>query len=329
MKLLLELSMECESLARAEALSAAAALGSLPKVIGSDAGVLVLDTAADPEALLSRLALCHKVSEWLGTTDQPGVDSVLEGADVKGPIRVRSTRVGEAHAGLDLAAVTRRAGGLLGRNRGVDLHSPASEVRLVFSRDVHVGRLIGSVDRKSFEARMNKHLPYQRPVSLHPKYARALVNLTRVRAGGKVLDPFCGTGAILAEAHMVGAEAVGTDISDEMVEGARKNLRHIGARARIRVCDVGKIEEVVGKVDGIATDPPYGRATSTKGEPLDELYARSFRAFADVLRTGCRLTIAVPDKSVLRSADRFREIESHPLWVHRSLTRNFCVLERV
>jgi tRNA (guanine10-N2)-dimethyltransferase len=114
-----------------------------------------------------------------------------------------------------------------------------------------------------------------------------------------------------------------------MVEGARANLEHVGAKAVTRVCDVGAIEGVVGEVDGIATDPPYGRSTSTNGEPLDELYTRSFRAFADVLGRGCRLAIAVPDTRVLDVAEGFRLLETHPLWVHRSLTRNFCALERV
>lgn len=329
MKLLLELSMECESLARAEAVSAAATLGGSPKVLASDPGVLVLSAAVEPGAFVRRLALCHNVSEWLGTTDPAGVDSFVEKAEVPGPIRVRSTRVGEAHKDIDLASVTRRAGGLLGKGRGVDLHAPASEVRLVFSEKVHVGRLVGSVDRASFEARMNKRLPYRCPISLHPKFARALVNLTRVPGGGTVLDPFCGTGAILAETGLAGLKAVGTDISEKMVEGARANLRHLGVAAVTRVCDVGAIEGVVGEVDGIATDPPYGRSTSTNGEPLDDLYDRSFRAFADVLGRGCRLAIAVPDPAVLTSARGFKELERHALWVHRSLTRHFCVLERV
>lgn len=329
MKLLLELSMECESLSRAEALAAAAALGGPAEVLAADAGVLVLSTKADPEALLARLGLCHKVSEWMGSSEASEVDQLLERVDVPGPIRVRSTRVGEAHKDVDLSAATRRAGGLLAKGRGVDLHSPASEVRLVFSSRVHIGRLVGSVDRAAFEARMNKRLPFHCPVSLHPKFARALVNLTRVPPGGTVLDPFCGTGAILAESYLSGTRAVGTDISERMVEGARANLAHVGAEATLHVCDVGAIDGVVGDVDGIATDPPYGRSTSTNGEPLDELYSRSLRAFADVLGRGCRLAVAVPDVAVLEAADGFRALEAHPLWVHRSLTRNFCVLERV
>jgi len=328
-KLLLELSMECESLARSEALSAIAALGGSPKELGSDTGVLITDADVDPHALLGRLGLCHKVSEWLGSSDLCGVDSLVEAADVPGPVRVRSTRIGEAHKDVDLAAMTRRAGGLLAKDKGVDLHSPASEVRLVFSRSVHAGRLIGSIDRASFESRMNKRLPFHCPVSLHPKFARALVNLTQVPDGGTVLDPFCGTGAILAETNLAGLKAIGTDLSEKMVEGAMANLKHVGATAVTRICDVGAIEMVVGEVDGIATDPPYGRSTSTNGEPLDELYARSFRAFADVLGRGCRLAIAVPDTGVLEAARGFRLLETHPLWVHRSLTRNFCVLERV
>jgi tRNA (guanine10-N2)-dimethyltransferase len=328
-KLLLELSMECESLARAEAVSAATALGGHPEVFGSDSGVLLLDTKADADALVRRLGLCHKVSEWLGSTDVAGIDSLVESAEVPGPIRVRSTRVGEAHRDVDLAATTRRTGGLLGKAKGVDLHSPASEVRVVFSEKVHVGRLIGSVDRASFEARMNKRLPFHCPVSLHPKFARALVNLTQVPGGGTVLDPFCGTGAILAETHFAGMKALGSDLSERMVEGARANLGHLGARAVTRVCDVGVIRDVVGEVDGVATDPPYGRSTSTNGEPLDELYTRSFRAFAGVLSRGRRLALAVPDTDVLEAALDFKELESHPLWVHRSLTRHFCVLERV
>lgn len=329
MRLLLELSMECESLSRAEAVSAALALGKVADPVSVGEGVLVLETDADPGILAARLGLCHKVSEWLGSVSPDGVDSLVESLDVPGPIRVRSTRIGERHRDVDLASVSHRVGAQLGRGRGVDLHSPASEVRLVFSDMVHVGRLVASIDRASYEARMNKRLPFHCPVSLHPKFARALVNLTRVARGGSVLDPFCGTGAILAEAYLAGMDAKGTDLSERMIEGARANLAHVGARAALQVCDVGSIGQVVGKVDAVATDPPYGRSTSTNGEPLDDLYERSFMAFADVLGSGSRLAVAVPDISVMDSVEGFTLLESHPLRVHRSLTRNFCVLERV
>lgn len=46
MKLLLELSMECESLARSEAVAAAEALGGKPKVVRQEPGVFVVETKA-------------------------------------------------------------------------------------------------------------------------------------------------------------------------------------------------------------------------------------------------------------------------------------------
>jgi tRNA (guanine10-N2)-dimethyltransferase len=325
-RLLLELSMECESLARSEALAAAEALGDKAKVIHQEPGVLVIETKADPVVLARRLGLCHYVSEHLCSCSEDEISSRAKEIDVEGPIRVRSTKIGEVKA--DLAATTRMVGGIVGSSRGVDLHRPKSDIRVVFSDSVHIGRLAAAIDRASFEKRKNRYMPFFYPASLHPKYARALVNLTRVTQGSRLLDPFCGTGAILTEADMVGLDTIGTDLSEKMIEGARKNLAHVCAHAQLMVSDVGKIPDVVRRVDGIATDPPYGKSTSTKGEGIPQLYQRAFRAFSDVLAKGSHLAMVVPRPSLLEGADEFRLLDTHELWVHRSLTRNFCLLKK-
>ncbi len=327
MKLLLELSMECESLARAEALAAARALGGDARATDKDSGVLVMQTSADPVELASRLGLCHFVDEWLGSGTPEELESIAREIDVEGPIRVRSTKVGEIR--VDLADTSRKLGRIIGEGRGVDLHEPRSDLRVVFSGRAHVGRTISSIDRASFEKRKNRHMPFVYPASLHPKYARAMVNLTELPKGRRVLDPFCGTGAILAEASLVGLRPFGTDFSEKMIEGANLNLMHLGLRAVTQVCDVGEIGRIVGPVDGIATDPPYGRSTTTKGESIPDLYRRAFSAFAEVVSRGTRVTVAVPDTKLVDGIDSFRMTATHALWVHRSLTRNFCVLERI
>jgi tRNA (guanine10-N2)-dimethyltransferase len=325
-KLLLELSMECESLARAEALSAASALDGSPVVLHEDTGIVVVETSADPKALASRLGLCHFVSEWLDSCLPQDLEARASTIDVPGPIRVRSTKVGEI--ALDLATVSRRVGAIVGESRGVDLHSPASDIRLVFSNRVHVGRVVAAIDRTSFEKRKNRFLPFIYPASLHPKFARALVNLTQVPNGQTLLDPFCGTGAIVAEAAMIGLNARGTDIAERMIEGAGRNLAHLGLEADLRKCDVGDIAHATKGVRGIATDPPYGRSTSTDGEEIPVLYRRAFAAFADVLSRKDRVAIVVPDPALLSGADDFKILDKHELRVHRSLTRHFCVLEK-
>jgi tRNA (guanine10-N2)-dimethyltransferase len=319
--------MECQSLARAEALSAATALHGSPRVVREEPGILAIETEADPEALGNRLGLCHYVNEWLSSCGEGDVEDAAKEINVKGPIRVRSTKIGEKS--LDLASTTRKVGAIIGETRGVDLHTPATEIRVIFSEEAHFARVISSIDRSSFERRKNRYMPFVYPASLHPKYARALVNLTEVSVGGRLLDPFCGTGAILAEGSMIGLKAMGTDFSERMIEGSRKNLDHLRLSSDLKLCDVGEIPQTVGRVDGIATDPPYGRSTSTDGERIPELYRRSFDAFSEVLISGARIATVVPDLDLVRNQEGFRLLESHRLWVHRSLTRNFCVFERI
>jgi len=324
---LLELSMECESLARAEAMSAMRALGDSPQVLDEDQGVMVVSSSADPAALASRLALCHHISEWKASCAHAELRGCVGDIDVPGPIRVRSTKVGERN--VDLSGASRLVGGVMGRRGGVDLHEPASEVRVVFSANAHVGRLLASVDRASFERRKNRYMPYVYPASIHPKFARAVVNLSEVRAGERLLDPFAGTGAILIEAAMVGCRAMGSDISEKMLSGAASNLKHTGMTADLYRCDVGASPSVIGRVDGVVTDLPYGRSTSTAGEGLEDLYERAFEAFSMLLDTGRRLVVVLPSVDRVQAERRFKLVGTHKLHVHRSLTRHFCILEKV
>jgi len=228
----------------------------------------------------------------------------------------------------DLSGAARVVGGIVGESVGVDLHRPATELRLVFSDDVHIGRLLASVDRSSFEQRKNRYMPFVYPASIHPKFARAAVNLTEVPSGSRLLDPFMGTGAMLVEAAMVGCIAIGSDISERMIEGASRNLGHSNVKAELHRCDIGEVPSVIGEVDGIATDLPYGRSTSTGGEDLSDLYRRAFDAYDGVLRKGQRVVAVVPTVDAVSSEARFEVVETHKLWVHRSLTRHFCVLRK-
>jgi tRNA (guanine10-N2)-dimethyltransferase len=325
-KLLLELSMECESLARSEAEAACDALGGKAKVLEEESGILVLETQADPKTLAQRLGLCHYVSEWLFSCCPDELESKAEGLEVEGPIRVRSTKIGDLK--VDLAKVSRTIGSIVGGTRGVDLHNPRTDLRVIFSKRVYVGRMLAAIDRSSFEKRKNRYMPYFYPASVHPKFARALVNLSRVRADESLLDPFCGTGAILAEAALVGVDTVGSDISNKMIDGARKNLDHLGLEADLHLCDVGDLKRVIGSVSGIATDPPYGKSTSTQGEGIPELYERAFESFSQVLGRGSTVAMVVPKMSLLENTGEFGVVEEHELWVHRSLTRHFCVLKK-
>ncbi len=60
---------------------------------------------------------------------------------------------------------------------------------------------------------------------LPPKLAQILINLCGpLQSGGRVLDPFCGTGVVLQEARLMGYRGYGTDLSERIVGFAERNL---------------------------------------------------------------------------------------------------------
>jgi len=153
--------------------------------------------------------------------------------------------------------------------------------------------------------------------------------LARVPMVGTLLDPFCGTGGVLLEAAELGLRGVGIDREKGMVMGTRTSLRSAGSAPDLAVADAGRLPLRPGTVHGIATDPPYGRAASTRGEAIDRLYGRAFQAFAELLPRGGHLAIVLPsEKWIERGSKSLELVEAHALRVHRSLVRHFCVFVR-
>jgi tRNA (guanine10-N2)-dimethyltransferase len=158
-----------------------------------------------------------------------------------------------------------------------------------------------------------------------------MVNLAQPVAGEVVLDPFCGTGAMLIEAGLMGCRVAGFDVQWRMVRGSLRNLRHFGVETDgVLMADVRHMP--VRNVDCIVTDPPYGRSAKTLGREVSDIVDDLLHVAADVVACGRRLCIAFP-KGVkiarLAGDSGFKVVESHYVYVHRSLTREVAVLERV
>lgn len=63
---------------------------------------------------------------------------------------------------------------------------------------------------------------------LPPKLAQIMINMAASgKHGGRLLDPFCGTGVLLQEAALLGYDVYGTDLSDKMIDYSRENLAWI------------------------------------------------------------------------------------------------------
>lgn len=67
---------------------------------------------------------------------------------------------------------------------------------------------------------------------LPPKLAQMMVNMSTI-SSGTILDPFCGTGVVLQEAMLLGLDAVGTDLSDKMIDYSVENLTWLRDKHRL------------------------------------------------------------------------------------------------
>ena len=158
-----------------------------------------------------------------------------------------------------------------------------------------------------------------------------MVNLSQVKKHQTLLDPFCGTGGILLEAGLLGAQIVGSDIEQKMIEGSKKNLEFYHLKEyRLYCADIGDISRYVPSVDAIATDFPYARSTTTKGEQLLKLYNRAFETISSVLKKGRYAVVGISNEEIRTIGEQYLSVvATYPVKSHRSLTRYFVVYQRV
>jgi tRNA (guanine10-N2)-dimethyltransferase len=247
---------------------------------------------------------------------------------------VRSLRIGGALRYLNRARLEREIGAVLReKSRGVKVNLDRPDVTflcIVSSRGLLLGEVMHSRLRGLIASRRPRKRPVFHPSTMQPKLARCIVNLARAPAGALLLDPFCGVGGILLEAAAIGCRAIGADADLRMVRGARTNLRHYEAEPfGLIVADATSIP--LRGVGSIVTDPPYGREASTRGRKLDILMREFLPAAHSVLSRKGHLCMCCPSElRIVSSAMRagFKLIESHLLYVHRSLTRRILVLRK-
>jgi len=183
---------------------------------------------------------------------------------------------------------------------------------------------------KPFSERRPRQRPFFHPTAMPAKLARVMVNLAQPNKGDLVLDPFCGAAGILVEAGLIGCRVLGFDAKPHMLRGGLKNLLHYGIKPELMAVADARYPPVT-KVDCIVTDPPYGRSASTLGTSTRLIVEDFLSAVGDKIPRGRRICMASP--KTIRIADigenaGFKHIESHFIYVHRSLTREIVVFEK-
>ncbi len=326
------LSGENLPLAQAEATAVAALLGSTASAPPLHGRLRVqLPSVEAAETFSGRLALSHRCAAVYPALCADQVDAALRREGAAGRTAAFQWVAGTS-ATSSPGTLARLGQAYVAGGGSIDLRRPD---RRFWVEEQEGGSVVlfeglAPTARSGVKSRATPELPFQRPVTLPPRLARAVVNLAHIEEGSRVVDPFLGTGALLVEAALLGARTVGIDVDGAMVRGALRNFAYFRRDPEsLRQADAADAarEFSDASFDALVTDPPYGRASGTRGEAATDLWRRTIRVWASRVRAGGRLAVVVPAGTEAAIPGTRLEL-SIPQRVHRSLTREFRVYVR-
>lgn len=271
--------------------------------------------------------MTHRIIEVLAVCDA-SLGALAEAANgmplPQKKYKVRARRIKDSLPKAD--EVEREVGRVLFR-RGykADLKNPEIVLRAIITDGkIILGLEAAKTDRSSFEGRRPHLKPFFYPGVLMPRMARALVNISQVRAGERLLDPFAGTCGILIEACLIGIEGVGIEVQSKLVKGALCNLT--GLDCSLILGDAKRLPFQDSSIDGAVLDTPYGRSARIEAESKELLLKESLAKLHRVVKPGRRMIILAdrPIDVLLFNAG-FEIIQQHTDRVHGSLTRHISV----
>lgn len=282
-----------------------------------------------------RLAMSHHIMRVAGMCET-SAKNILEMAEdidysdhlVPGKTFVVRAKKIKHYCDFEREFIEGHVGGKIFR-RGfrADLKTPDVQFRLILGQKCIFGPVVASVDRSAYEERLPHKKPFFYPGVLMPRIARALVNISKVKADEVLFDPFCGTAGILVEGALIGARVIGIEVRSMIASGAQMNLQVFGGHYNILAGDACMVPLRDECVDAIVTDPPYGRSAAIRAESLHHLYDGSFREMYRLLRKG-KLAVVVSEMDITGFAKDagFKIIDGYSQRVHRSLTRRITLL---
>ena len=305
-------------------------------------GLVILKDISDDDInnyykiLTKRLGYTHEVHELIVRSDTGSLSKDIQSVDWAEYIdETFAVRVKRIRSEIDTVGAERELGTLILNNCNdikVNLTKPKTLIRVVaFGNELFIGIERIKLNKKHFEESKPHKRPFFYPGSMNPKLARCMVNLSRIKEGQLLLDPFCGTGGILIEAGLIGCKVVGSDIYWKMKNGTAINLDYYGITDyRTFHLDVRELK-MYEKVSSVVTDPPYGISTSTGDVKGDEIFREFLYAIYDNMKDDVYLCMASPhyvDLKPIADEVGFEIVEQYGIKMHRSLTRIISVLTK-
>ncbi|EGQ42682.1 MAG: putative DNA modification methylase [Candidatus Nanosalina sp. J07AB43] len=233
----------------------------------------MIETKSKPSQL-KKLALTHEVGEKITELEEGELETFQPEYKPKCSFCIRKEQITGDKGDEKLENIEKRLGDKFSSDENtVDLENPEVVLKAYKSKNkLRISKIIQKIDRGLFEKRKNQERPFSSPISLGPSIARVLVNLSGLKPGEYLLDPFCGTGGILIEAGLCGIGVCGVDVKGEMVKGCKENLEEYGIISHdIKQGEVSESTELFDKnFSAIVTDLPYGQASKKTDSAVED-----------------------------------------------------------
>jgi tRNA (guanine10-N2)-dimethyltransferase len=259
------------------------------------------------------------------------LDKILENGE---SFAVRVKHVKNYASKIDGMALEGKLGKLVlnEKKAKVNLKNPEKTfLGILTSEKFIVGLKLAEILPKPFVERRPRKKPFFHPSAMPAKLTRCMVNLAKPKTGELLFDPFCGTGSTLIEAALIGCHVLGFDIQRRMVRGSLKNLAYFNINPEGVIVADAKNPPIT-KVDCVVTDPPYGRSATTLRRTTKQIVEEVLTAVKDMLNEGRRVCMAAPKTlniGHIGTVLGYKHLESHFVYVHRSLTREIAIFEKV
>jgi|GEM_PF-3305346 len=210
-------------------------------------------------------------------------------------------------------------------NLSIDLRNPDKIVKVYLGKNFIAIGILKKILKKS-RIKSKVALPYKHPAALTPEVMQLMRNISQ--APSKVIaDPFCGSATLLSNVKSRGYSLC-LDVDRKMLKKALINLKVAQQHTYIDVivADATLPPLREASINLIATDPPYGRISPTRGASIKDLYNQFILSHFKVLKEGGKISFFSPKKVKWTKPFNAEILHQCEMYVHGDLIRILTVM---
>jgi len=146
----------------------------------------------------------------------------------------------------------------------------------------YFGKIVQQCDYENLEKRDMEKPVRREELSISPRLAKIMINLSGIKKDESLIDGFCGVGVILGEALLQGIRVVGVDKNKDAIKDAQKNLKWLGINKKnyILINKDSKRARITN-VNSFVSEPDLGKVL--KKTPTKENARKTLEKFEDLM----------------------------------------------